>query len=123
MHRFLKNELGVKSLVTGTQIGWSPPHVQAALDYVDGHSYWQHPVFPGRPWDSRDWYVEDLALVNQAGGTLSTAGIDPGRGQAVHRQRVQSSPAADACRRGLSHDRRLRRVSGLECDLLVRLYG
>ena len=71
MYRFLKNELGVKSLVTGTQMGWSPPHVQAALDYVDGHSYWQHPTFPGRPWDSRDWYVEDLALVNQAGGTLS----------------------------------------------------
>ena len=72
MHRFLKNELGVKSLVAGTQIGWSPAHVQAALDYVDGHAYWQHPVFPGRPWDSRDWYVDDLALVNQAGGTLST---------------------------------------------------
>jgi hypothetical protein len=72
MHRFLKNELGVKPLVAGTQIGWSPAHVQAALDYVDGHAYWQHPVFPGRPWDSRDWYVDDLALVNQAGGTLST---------------------------------------------------
>src|SRR5271157_181123 len=72
MHRFLKNELGVKSPVAGTQIGWSPAHAQAALDYVDGHAYWQHPVFPGRPWDSRDWYVDDLALVNQAGGTLST---------------------------------------------------
>ena len=71
MHRFLKDELGVKSLVAGTQMGWSPAHVQAALDYVDGHSYWQHPVFPGRPWDSRNWYVDDLALVNQAGGTLS----------------------------------------------------
>ncbi len=71
MYRFLKNELEVKSLVAGTQMGWSPPHVQAALDYVDGHSYWQHPSFPGRPWDSRDWYVEDLALVNQPGGTLS----------------------------------------------------
>jgi len=54
MHRFLKNELGVKSPVAGTQIGWSPAHVQAALDYVDGHAYWQPPVFPGRPWDSRD---------------------------------------------------------------------
>ena len=72
MHRFLKDELGVKSLVAGTQMGWSPAHVQAALDYVDGHSYWQHPVFPGRPWDSQNWYVDDLALVNQAGGTLAT---------------------------------------------------
>ncbi len=72
MHRFLKNELGVKSLVAGTQMGWSPAHVQAALDYVDGHSYWQHPTFPGRPWDSRDWYVDDVALVNTVGGTLAT---------------------------------------------------
>ena len=123
MHRFLKNELGVKSLVAGTQIGWSPAHVQAALDYVDGHAYWQHPVFPGRPWDSRDWYVNDLALVNQAGGTLSQPGIDAGCGQAVHRQRVQPPPAAHSRRRGLSHDRRLRSVSGLERDLLVRLHG
>jgi hypothetical protein len=71
MHRFLKHDLEVKSLVAGTQIGWSPPHVQAGLDYVDGHSYWQHPVFPGRPWDSRNWYVDDVALVNEPGGTLS----------------------------------------------------
>jgi hypothetical protein len=39
---------------------------------VDGHSYWQHPTFPGRAWDSRDWYVNDVALVNTAGGTLAT---------------------------------------------------
>lgn len=71
MYRFLKNDLGVKSLVAGTQMGWSPPHLQAALDYVDAHSYWQHPAFPGRPWDSRNWYVNDLALVNSPGGTLS----------------------------------------------------
>jgi hypothetical protein len=71
MYRFLKHDLGVTSLVAGTQMGWSPPHIQAALDYVDGHSYWQHPVFPGRPWDSRNWYVDDRALVNEPGGTLS----------------------------------------------------
>lgn len=71
MHRFLKDELGVRSLVSGTQLSYSPVHVQAGLDYIDAHSYWQHPRFPGRPWDRRDWYVENVALVNSPGGTLS----------------------------------------------------
>jgi len=68
---FLKRELGVRALVTGTQIGYSPAHVQAGLDYIDAHSYWQHPSFPGRPWDPENWYVNNLALVNSPGGTLS----------------------------------------------------
>ena len=71
MYRYLKKDLDVRPLVAGTQIGYSPAHVQAALDYVDAHSYWQHPAFPGRPWDSRDWYVRNVALVNEPGGTLS----------------------------------------------------
>jgi len=72
MHRYLKEELGVGSLVSGTQLTYSPVHVQAHLDYIDAHAYWNHPVFPGRPWDGRNWYVRNLALVNAAdGGTLS----------------------------------------------------
>ncbi|MGQ9574222.1 MAG: carbohydrate binding domain-containing protein [Thermoguttaceae bacterium] len=71
MYRYLKEDLRVRALVAGTQIGYSPPHVQAALDYVDAHSYWQHPVFPGRPWDPRNWYVRNVALVNNPGGTLA----------------------------------------------------
>ena len=35
-----------------------PAHVQAGLDYLDTHAYWQHPTFPGRPWDIKNWYVE-----------------------------------------------------------------
>jgi len=71
MHRFLKDDLGVQSLVSGTQLSYSPVHVQAALDYIDAHSYWKHPHFPGRPWDSRNWEVHNVALVNSPGGTLS----------------------------------------------------
>ena len=70
MFRFLKDDLKVRSLVAGTQLGWSPVHVQAALDYIDTHSYWQHPHFPGRPWDSRNWTVRNTALVNEPAGTL-----------------------------------------------------
>lgn len=71
MYRYLKEELGLKALVAGTQLSYSPAHVQAGLDYIDAHSYWHHPVFPGRPWDPQDWYVHNAALVNSPGGTLS----------------------------------------------------
>ena len=71
MYRFLKDELKVKSIVSGTQLSYSPVHIQAALDYIDAHSYWHHPHFPGRPWDSNNWYVRNRALVNHPGGTLA----------------------------------------------------
>jgi len=70
MYRFLKDELKVKPLVSGTQMGYSPAHIQARFDYVDAHAYWHHPVFPGRPWDPRDWHVQNEALVNHPAGTL-----------------------------------------------------
>jgi hypothetical protein len=70
MYRFLKDDLHVRSLVCGTQLGFSTPHVQAELDYVDNHAYWQHPQFPNRPWDMKDWYMDDVALVNRPIGTL-----------------------------------------------------
>ncbi len=37
MYRFLKEELGVKALVSGTQLGYGPTHIQAQLDYLDDH--------------------------------------------------------------------------------------
>ena len=71
MHRFLKDDLHVRSLVSGTQWGYGPLHIQAKLDYIDNHSYWNHPHFPHKPWDSKDWYVTNSALVNAPGGTLT----------------------------------------------------
>jgi len=71
MYRYLKDQLGVRPLVSGTQLSYSPVTIQAQLDYIDAHSYWHHPRFPGRPWDSQNWYVNNAALVNSPGGTLS----------------------------------------------------
>jgi hypothetical protein len=71
MHRFLKDELDVRPLVSGTQLSYSPVHIQAGLDYIDAHSYWNHPAFPGRPWDGKNWYIRNRALVNTPGGTLA----------------------------------------------------
>ncbi|MCA9118601.1 MAG: cellulase family glycosylhydrolase [Planctomycetaceae bacterium] len=69
---YLKEQLGIRALVSGTQLGYSPVHVQAELDYIDAHAYWQHPSFPNRDWDRRDWYVNNVALVNARSGTLES---------------------------------------------------
>ena len=59
IYRYLKDELKVKSIVSGTQLGYSPPYVQAELDYIDSHSYWCHPS-PVSP----DWRIRNLPMVN-----------------------------------------------------------
>jgi hypothetical protein len=42
----------------------------AKLDCVDTHAYWQHPIFPGRPWDPENWIVHNRTMVNDRGGVL-----------------------------------------------------
>jgi hypothetical protein len=64
MYRYLKEELGVKALVIGTIVGCSTPNIMAELDVVDAHAYWQHPAFPGTPWDPQNWYVVNEPMVN-----------------------------------------------------------
>lgn len=70
MRRYLKNDLKVKALIIGTIVGCSTPNIMAKLDCVDTHSYWQHPIFPRRPWDPEDWIVPNRTMVNERGGTL-----------------------------------------------------
>ncbi|MEW6304123.1 MAG: carbohydrate binding domain-containing protein [Verrucomicrobiota bacterium] len=71
MARFLEHDLKVRAPVTGTIAGCSPLNVQAKLDWVDTHSYWQHPRFPGRPWDPGNWIVENKTMVNERGGNVT----------------------------------------------------
>ena len=72
MYNFIKKDLGAKALVTGTIVfGPAGLYGQSGMDYIDSHSYWQHPRFPRRPWDPGDWTVEQKAMVdNPAGATL-----------------------------------------------------
>jgi len=65
MRRFLKEDLGVKALVTGTIVyGPLGLYGQSGMDYVDGHAYWQHPRFPGRPWDPNNWTIGQIAMTD-----------------------------------------------------------
>jgi hypothetical protein len=67
MRTFIKNDLGVKALVTGTIVfGPLSLYAQSDMDYVDGHAYWQHPRFPGRPWDMNNWTIEQQAMVDHS---------------------------------------------------------
>ena len=71
MRTFLKKDLGLKALVTGTIVfGPAGLWAQSGMDYIDGHSYWRHPSFPGRAWDMSNWIVDQSAMVDHPGGTL-----------------------------------------------------
>ncbi len=76
MSRFLKEVLGVRAPIVGTQMNWSPPHVQAQLDVIDSHAYWQHPDFRGRAWDEEQWTVGNRPMAGEpGGGTLPTLAL------------------------------------------------
>jgi hypothetical protein len=66
MRVFVKTELGVRSLVTGT-IAFGPLGVfaQSDMDFIDSHSYWQHPRFPRRQWDQSDWLIDQIAMTDR----------------------------------------------------------
>ncbi len=65
MRDFIKGGLGCKALVTGTIVfGPLGLYAQSDMDFIDAHAYWQHPRFPGRPWDSRNWVVEQRAMTD-----------------------------------------------------------
>lgn len=71
MSRYLKKDLKFRGVVIGTIVGCSTPNLMARLDAVDTHAYWQHPEFPGRPWDPGNWTVGNKSMVNEPdGGTL-----------------------------------------------------
>lgn len=64
LRQFLKEDLGVRGLVAGTIVGTSTPTLMADLDLVDTHAYWQHPRFPGRPWDPDHWFIRNASMVD-----------------------------------------------------------
>jgi hypothetical protein len=67
MQRFLKEDLQVKSLIVGTQLySYSTLPIQAEMDVVDIHAYWQHPEFPEGRKNTAVWTVGNESMVNHA---------------------------------------------------------
>jgi Carbohydrate binding domain len=81
---YLRTNIGYSGLVFGTIMATSSATVQTRLDVIDGHAYWQHPQFPGQPWDPVNWYEPNLSMVNTLGDDNTLAGLA--------RQRVQGKP-------------------------------
>ncbi len=60
---FLKNDLGVKVPITASQINYHGAAIVAnTCDYTDIHAYWQHPRFPVRPWDRKNWTISNTPM-------------------------------------------------------------
>jgi hypothetical protein len=70
MMTFLKNDLGVRVPIVGTNwsTGLADISAQSGNDYVDNHSYWDHPSFPGIPWSPTDWVINNTPMVQTTGG-------------------------------------------------------
>ena len=64
MRDYLQKELGLEAPVSATQLGYSPPHLQAEMDYVDNHAYWCHPSV------NKNWSIRNKAMVNARGGCI-----------------------------------------------------
>ena len=65
MRGFIKNDLRCEALVTGTIVfGPLGMYGQSGMDFVDAHAYWQHPQFPGKPWDAGNWVVRQKPMVD-----------------------------------------------------------
>jgi len=65
---YVQDELKAKAPISGTQLGYSPPFIQAELDYIDNHSYWCHPS-PVSP----QWRIGNSSMVNSMGCIIGLA--------------------------------------------------
>ncbi|MBU2584252.1 MAG: carbohydrate binding domain-containing protein [Bacteroidetes bacterium] len=73
MKSYLKNTLGVRVPITGTNwnVGPADLAVQSKLGYIDNHAYWDHPWFPSVPWSSTDWFINNQPMVKSTdAGTI-----------------------------------------------------
>ncbi len=76
MRNHIKTTLGSPALVIGSQANFTPALIQAEMDVVDYHCYWQHPQFPGVAWDIDNWFVKNLSMAGEnTGGAFSEAAL------------------------------------------------
>ncbi|MCB0572383.1 MAG: carbohydrate binding domain-containing protein [Phaeodactylibacter sp.] len=68
MAAYLREQLHVQAPITGTNAlgGISDASTQENLDYIDDHSYWDHPWFPGTAWDPSNWLISNQPLLKDA---------------------------------------------------------
>lgn len=79
MRAYLKNDLGVEAAIIDTQAsygGIAGIYRESFNDFIDMHAYWQHPQFPGRPWDGANWRIPNTPMVDEKdGGNLARLAV------------------------------------------------
>jgi hypothetical protein len=75
MRLYLKNTLGVKAPVTGTNAltGIQEGYEHRDMDYYDDHNYWDHPWFPRVQWDINDWLQGNKSNLLEKASGFTTA--------------------------------------------------
>lgn len=65
IHRFLKSDLNVKVPIGGTNAhpGVADIYANSDLDFIDDHSYWDHPSYPNG-WSFSDWSIGNSTRVD-----------------------------------------------------------
>lgn len=106
----LRSNCGYDGLIFGTIMANSPATVQSRLDVIDGHAYWQHPQFPGTPWDSVNWFLPNVSMVNTLGDDNTLAGLS--------RQRIKEKPFTVT-----EYNHPQPNYYGSEAPLLLAAYG
>jgi hypothetical protein len=78
MRLYLKNELGVKASITGTNAltGIQEGMEHENMDFYDDHNYWDHPQFPGTAWDSYNWLLNNNSAVKDPNGFALTTPLN-----------------------------------------------
>lgn len=84
--RHIRERLGLKAMLCDTQASyggcWGLRRELAHSDFVDMHAYWQHPRFPGKPWDSNNWNIPNTSMVADGkGGTFARLTVYRGAGK------------------------------------------
>ncbi|MCL1909706.1 MAG: cellulase family glycosylhydrolase [Kiritimatiellaeota bacterium] len=67
---FLRDELGVRAPICDTQIDYGRLegfYREQNMDYTDAHGYWQHPEFPGKPFDFNNWFIRNTPQIDVMG--------------------------------------------------------
>ena len=72
MHNYIKNTLGAHQLISQTQSSYAEAagirREQTVSDFADNHTYWQHPAFPGRPFDINNWSIGNTSQFTDPNG-------------------------------------------------------
>jgi len=79
--KHLREECGYQGLIFGTILANSPASVQAQMDIIDSHGYWQHPQFPGKSWDSRNWIVNNVSMTTTFENTFTSCALQRVKGK------------------------------------------